>query len=91
MIQSKSNINPLKIAIIGSRGYPYVYSGYETLIKELCERLVDRDCEVTVYCHRNLFKEKPALVNGIKLVSTPTVTHVAAVITHREKERETQQ
>ena len=35
MIQSKSNINPLKIAIIGSRGYPYVYSGYETLIKEL--------------------------------------------------------
>ena len=31
------------------------------------------------------------VVNGIKLVSTPTVTHVAAVITHREKERETQQ
>ena len=73
MIQSKSNINPLKIAIIGSRGYPYVYSGYETLIKELCERLVDRDCEVTVYCHRNLFKEKPALVNGIKLVYVPTI------------------
>ena len=73
MIQSKSNINPLKIAIIGSRGYPYVYSGYETLIKELSERLVGRDCEVTVYCHRNLFKEKPALVNGIKLVYIPTI------------------
>ena len=73
MIQSKSNINPLKIAIIGSRGYPYVYSGYETLIKELSERLVGRDCEVTVYCHRNLFKEKPALVNGIKLVYVPTI------------------
>ena len=73
MIQSKSNINPLKIAIIGSRGYPYVYSGYETLIKELCERLVGRDCEVTVYCHRNLFKEKLAIVNGIKLVYVPTI------------------
>ena len=73
MIQLKSNINPLKIAIIGSRGYPYVYSGYETLIKELSERLVGRDCEVTVYCHRNLFKEKPALVNGIKLVYVPTI------------------
>ena len=73
MIQLKSNINPLKIAIIGSRGYPYVYSGYETLIKELSERLVGRDCEVTVYCHRNLFKEKPALVNGIKLVYIPTI------------------
>ena len=23
----------LRIAIIGSRGYPYVYSGYETLVK----------------------------------------------------------
>ena len=73
MIQLKSNTNPLKIAIIGSRGYPYVYSGYETLIKELSERLAGRDCEVTVYCHRNLFKEKPALVNGIKLVYVPTI------------------
>ena len=73
MIQLKSNTNPLKVAIIGSRGYPYVYSGYETLIKELSERLVGRGCEVTVYCHRNLFKEKPALVNGIKLVYVPTI------------------
>jgi len=73
MIQFKSNTNPLKIAIIGSRGYPHVYSGYETLIKELSERLVGRDCEVTVYCHRNLFKNKPALVNGIKLVYVPTI------------------
>ena len=73
MTQSKSNTNPLKIAIIGSRGYPYVYSGYETLIKELSERLTGRDCEVTVYCHRSLFKEKPAHVNGIKLVYVPTI------------------
>ncbi len=73
MTKSKRNTNPLKIAIIGSRGYPYVYSGYETLIKELSERLVKRDCEVTVYCHRNLFKEKPAYLNGIKLVYVHTI------------------
>ena len=73
MIHLKSNTKPLKIAIIGSRGYPYVYSGYETLIKELSERLIRRDCEVTVYCHRNLFKEKPAIINGIKLVYVPTI------------------
>ena len=73
MIKFKSNTTALKIAIIGSRGYPFVYSGYETLIKELSERLVERNCEVTVYCHRNLFKEKPALVNGIKLVYVPTI------------------
>ena len=49
----------LKIAIIGSRGYPYVYSGYETLVKELSERLVKSGNEVTVYCHRKLYNEKP--------------------------------
>jgi glycosyltransferase involved in cell wall biosynthesis len=74
MIKLESNTAPLKIAVIGSRGYPFVYSGYETLIKELSERLVTKKgCEVTVYCHRNLFREKPALVNGIKLVYVPTI------------------
>ena len=63
----------LKIAIIGSRGYPYVYSGYETLVKELSERLVEDGNEVTVYCHRKLFTEKPKKVNGINLIYTPSV------------------
>ena len=63
----------LRIAIIGSRGYPYVYSGYETLVKEISERLVKLDNEVTVYCHRKLFNEKPKIVNGINLVYTPSV------------------
>ena len=63
----------LKIAIIGSRGYPYVYSGYETLVKELSERLVKCEHEVTVYCHRKLFNEKPKKLNGINLIYTPSV------------------
>ena len=63
----------LKIAIIGSRGYPYVYSGYETLIKELSERIVKKGHNVRVYCHRSLFKTKPKKINGIELVYTPSV------------------
>ncbi len=63
----------LRIAIIGSRGYPYVYSGYETLVKELAEKLVKSGNEVTVYCHRKLFNEKPKKVNGVHLVYTPSV------------------
>ena len=35
----------LKLAIIGSRGYPYVYSGYETLVKALVERLPAKGVE----------------------------------------------
>ena len=57
----------MKIAIIGSRGYPYVYSGYETFVKELSERLVKKNISVTVYCHDTLFNEKPKVVNGINL------------------------
>ena len=63
----------LKIAIIGSRGYPYVYSGYETLVKELSERLVERGHNVRVYCHSSLFTKKPKFVNGIELVYTPSI------------------
>jgi uridine kinase len=57
----------MKIAIIGSRGYPYVYSGYETFVKELSERLVKKNIKVTVYCHDTLYKTKPKVVNGINL------------------------
>ena len=63
----------LKIAIIGSRGYPYVYSGYETLVKEVSERLVKKGHKVRVYCHSSLFKNKPRKVNGISLVYTPSI------------------
>ncbi|MEW6006227.1 MAG: DUF1972 domain-containing protein [Stygiobacter sp.] len=63
----------MKIAIIGSRGYPYVYSGYETFVKELAERLVKKNVAVTVYCHKNLFNEFPKQVNGINLVYIPTI------------------
>lgn len=57
----------MKIAIVGSRGYPYVYSGYETLVAELAPRLVQKGHSVTVYCHKILFKEKPKTVNGVYL------------------------
>ena len=50
-----------------------MYSGYETLVKELAERLVKSGNEVTVYCHRKLFNKKPKKVNGVHLVYTPSV------------------
>ena len=64
----------MKIAIIGSRGYPYVYSGYETLVKELSESLTQKyGAETTVYCHKNLFKSFPAKVNNINLIYIYTI------------------
>ena len=63
----------MKLSIIGSRGYPFVYSGYETFIKELVERLINDNIDITVYCHRNLFIERPSSLKGIKLVYIPTI------------------
>lgn len=63
----------MRIFIVGSRGYPCVYSGYETFVKELSERLTKKGYEITVYCHRNLFKTYPKVVNGINLVYMPTI------------------
>lgn len=63
----------LKVAIMGAKGYPYVYGGYDTLIRELGERLVARGVSVRVYNHRALFEEKPHYVNGIECIYTPAV------------------
>jgi len=63
----------LRIAIIGTRGYPYVYSGYETFVSELVPRLVKRGHQVTVYCHRGLFDSYPKIVNGVRLRYLPSV------------------
>jgi glycosyltransferase involved in cell wall biosynthesis len=72
MSTSKQNGN-LKIAILGAKGYPYVYGGYDTMVKEIGERLQKKGVEITVYCHRALFDQKPPSVNGIKLIYTPAI------------------
>jgi glycosyltransferase involved in cell wall biosynthesis len=63
----------LKVAIIGSRGYPYVYSGYETFVSEVAPRLIQKGIEVHVYCHKQLFIAKPSKVNGVHLHYISTI------------------
>lgn len=74
--------NKPRIAILGTRGYPAVYSGYETWLKELCDHLND-NYEFHVYCHRSFFSEKPKVVNGVHLHYIPTIkTKSLSQITH---------
>ena len=73
----------LKVCILGAKGYPYIYGGYDTMVKELGERLQKRGVDVRVYCHRSLFKERPSSVNGIKLIYMPAVeTKSLTQLTH---------
>ncbi|MDC0117458.1 DUF1972 domain-containing protein [Flavobacteriaceae bacterium] len=60
------------ISIIGVKGYPYVYGGYETFVKQISERLI-KNYNITVYCHRGLFSNRPKNVNGINLIYLPSI------------------
>ena len=39
----------MKIALLGTRGIPASYSGFETCVEQLGQRLVQRGHQVTVY------------------------------------------
>lgn len=65
----------MKIAILGIRGLPSSYSGYETFIGELAPRLVQRGHEVTIYCRKALFAERPDWHLGMRMRYLPSVEH----------------
>jgi glycosyltransferase involved in cell wall biosynthesis len=48
-----SKAPPRSVAIIGTRGYPSFYGGFETLVRKLAPFLADRGWQVTVYGHRH--------------------------------------
>ena len=62
----------MRIAILGTRGIPARYGGFETFAEELSTRLVERGHQVTVYC-RERYAEKT--YRGVSLVYLPTWRH----------------
>src|ERR1700686_4329623 len=73
----------LRIALLGSRGFPYTYRGYEVFIGEVGPRLVSRGHEVIVYCRRGLFQKRPKTCQGVRLVYLPSIeTKVLSTPTH---------
>jgi glycosyltransferase involved in cell wall biosynthesis len=64
---------PLRIALLGSRGIPARYGGYETLMEELARRLVARGFDVTVYCRSHSTPRDLESWRGARLVVLPTV------------------
>jgi len=64
----------LKIAIIGARGIPARWGGFETVASELAPRLVTRGHEVTVYCRpRYSLPERPDTYQGVRLRYLPAL------------------
>ena len=69
----------MHIAMIGTRGVPAAYGGFETAVEEIGRRLVQRGHDVTVYCRSTAAEPKPEHL-GMKLVHLPAV-HLKAVET----------
>lgn len=65
----------MKIAILGTRGIPASYSGFETSVEETAIRLVERGHEVSVYCRTGYVNHQENFYRGVKLVSLPSIRH----------------
>jgi len=63
----------MKIAMLGTRGVPASYSGFETCVEELGSRLVQRGHEVTVYCRAHHITYREPSYQDMRLVMLPTV------------------
>lgn len=71
----------MNIAILGTRGVPPRYGGFETFAAELSTRLVARGHEVTVYCRpardreRLARRDEPADWRGVRRIVLPAAGH----------------
>jgi len=62
----------MKLAIVGTRGIPAHYGGFETFAEELSTRLVERGHEVRVYGRQ---RQEQLSYKGVELCYLPTIRH----------------
>ena len=67
----------MRIAILGTRGVPGNYGGFETFAEELGARLVERGHAVTVYCRTGNAPGSPRSHRGMSLIHLPAIRHKA--------------
>lgn len=65
----------MRIAILGTRGIPASYGGFETFAEHLATRLVARGHEVTVYCRAHYVSPRQLEFHGVRLQVLPTIRH----------------
>ncbi len=65
----------MRIAILGTRGVPASYGGFETFAEQLSTRLAARGHEVTVYCRSHYVSPRQLEYRGVRLKVLPTIRH----------------
>lgn len=61
----------MRIAIVGSRGYPSYYGGFETFVRRLAPALRDQGHDVTVYGRGGGLRFRSRVTDDIRCVDTP--------------------
>ncbi|MEL7060286.1 MAG: DUF1972 domain-containing protein [Acidobacteriota bacterium] len=69
----RERARPLDVGLLGSRGIPARYGGYETLMEELATRLAERGHLVTVYCRAHYTRRGESPYRGVRLRVLPTL------------------
>ncbi|MGI8418570.1 MAG: DUF1972 domain-containing protein [Nakamurella sp.] len=85
----------LSIAMVGTRGVPARYGGFETCVEEVGRRLVDRGHRVVVYCRGAVDDKTPNSYLGMELVhrkamrkrSLETISHTGLSTAHLLRNR----
>lgn len=67
----RSTKRPMEFAILGSRGFPSSYGGYETLVRHLAPYLVHEGHGVTVYCRSRDTGRRSWFTEGVHCIATP--------------------
>ncbi len=62
----------MRIGLLGTRGIPANYGGFETFAEEISVRLAERGHEVTVYCRE---RNADTTYRGVRLRYLPTIRH----------------
>ena len=65
----------MRIALLGTRGIPASYGGFETFAEHLSTRLVARGHQVTVYCRAHYVSPRQLEYHGVRLKVLPTIRH----------------
>jgi glycosyltransferase involved in cell wall biosynthesis len=65
----------MRIAILGTRGIPANYGGFETFAEHLSTRLAARGHDVTVYCRAHYVSPRQLEFQGVRLRVLPTIRH----------------
>ena len=65
----------MRVALLGTRGIPANYGGFETFAEQLSTRLVKRGHQVTVYCRANNIQIEKSTYKGVQLKILPTISH----------------